>query len=85
VKSWPDWWRWELELSSHVEKRMEDRNFSEVALRQMLEGAAGYREDVVEGRWVIQAKHRMVSWEIIVEPDEEEKLMVVITAYPVHR
>jgi hypothetical protein len=64
---------------------MEDRNFSEVELRQMLEGAGGYREDVVEGRWVIEAKHRMDSWEVIVEPDEEEKLLVVITAYPVNR
>ena len=41
VKSWPDWWAWELELSSHVEKRMGDRDFSEVELRDMLERATG--------------------------------------------
>jgi hypothetical protein len=64
---------------------MEDRNFTEVELRDMLEGATGYREDVVEGRWVIETKHRMMSWEVVVEPDEEEKLLVVITAYPVDR
>jgi hypothetical protein len=24
---WPAWWEWELELSPHVGKRMEDRGF----------------------------------------------------------
>lgn len=56
--SWPEWWAWELELSSHVEKRMEDRDFSEVALRSMLEHARGYRKDIVDGRYVIETRHR---------------------------
>jgi len=34
----PDWWEWELELT-HLEKRMEDREFAEVDLRAMLEQA----------------------------------------------
>jgi hypothetical protein len=32
---------------------MGDRRFTEIDLRRMLERASGYREDVVEGRWVI--------------------------------
>jgi len=66
---WPEWWGWELEISSHVETRMEDRDFTDVDLRLMLELAQGYREDVIEGRWVIDTKHRGRSWEVIVEPD----------------
>ena len=31
----PDWWDWEVELTAHIEKRMEDRDFTEVDLRAM--------------------------------------------------
>ena len=50
MKQWPPWWVWELELSPHLLKRMEDRRFTEVDLRRMLEQATGYRPDVATGR-----------------------------------
>ena len=53
--------------------------------RQMLEDASSLRPDVEEGRWVITARHRHRAWEIVVEPDEAEHVLVVITAYPVVR
>jgi hypothetical protein len=62
---------------------MEDRGFSQVELRRMLEHAAGLRQDIVEGRFAIEAWHAGRPWEIIVEPDELRRLLVVITAYPV--
>jgi len=37
---WPAWWVWELELTPHVLKRMVDREFTELDLRQMLEDAS---------------------------------------------
>ena len=37
----PEWWEWDLELSSHLLKRMVDRDFNEPDLRAMLETAAG--------------------------------------------
>jgi hypothetical protein len=80
---WPDWWDWELELTPHLEKRMEDRDFGEVDLRSMLEHAHAYRLDVAEGRFVIETRHNRVSWEVIVEPDEMDHLLVVVTAYPI--
>ena len=61
---------------------MGDRSFSEVDLRRMLERAKNYRRDIVEGRWVIEASHRRRSWDVIVEPDDDAQLLVVITAYP---
>jgi hypothetical protein len=82
---WPVWLEWELELSPHLEKRMVDRDFTEVDLRMMLEDADGYRMDVVEGRWVIETRHRRSQWNVIVEPDPSESLLVVVTAYPVDR
>jgi hypothetical protein len=62
---------------------MEDRRFNEVDLRVMFERARSHRRDVVEGRWVIETRHRRHPWEVIVEPDMENKLLVVVTAYPV--
>ena len=83
ARKWPRWWGWELELTPHLLKRMEDREFNEIDLRAMLEDALAYRPDAVEGRWIIEARHHdRRRWEIIVEPDEIEHLLVVITAYP---
>jgi hypothetical protein len=83
--SWPPWWEWELELTSHLERRMEDRDFNELDLRTMLHEATGWREDVVEGRFVIETQHAHASWEVIVEPDEEAHTLVIVTAYSVRR
>jgi hypothetical protein len=81
--SWPDWWQWELEFTPHLEKRMEDRDFNEVELRAMLGRAQAYRDDVVEGRFVVQTEHKRAPWEVVVEPDEIDHLLVVVTAYRV--
>src|SRR5256712_12388509 len=54
---------------------MGDRRFTEIDLRRMLQQATGYREDVVEGRWVIETRHRGKAWEVIVEPDRERRLV----------
>jgi len=69
-------------LSPHLLKRMVDRRFNEIDLRSMLGRATGYRRDIVKGRWVILTRHRRQAWEVIVEPDSTEELLVVITAYP---
>jgi hypothetical protein len=51
----------------------------------MLDHASGHHPDVIEGRFVIEARHVGHSWEAIVEPDEIRHLLVVITAYPVEQ
>lgn len=60
---------------------MEDRSFTELDLRAMLEAATGYHKDVAPDRWVIEAKWGRQPWEVIVEPDKSLKILVVITAY----
>ena len=62
---------------------MDDRRFTEIDLRRMLQRASGHHEDVVDGRCVIETRHRGKAWEVIVEPDQERQLLVVVTAYPV--
>lgn len=82
-RKWPPWWEWELELSPHVLKRMVDRRFTEIDLRRMLSAAKSYQRDVVKGRWLIDTAHRRHHWQVIVEPDTIDHLLVVVTAYPV--
>jgi hypothetical protein len=72
-------------LSAHLLKRMDDRGFNEIELRRMLEYAGGHREDILEGRFIVDVRHRGLPWEVIVEPDEMRQLLVVITAYPVEQ
>ena len=79
----PDWWEWELEITSHAEKRMEQRDFTELDLRRMFDSAMGIREDHFEGRWVVETTYEEDPWEVIVEPDSDETLLVVITAYAI--
>lgn len=64
---------------------MEDRGLTEVDLRSMRETAQWFREDVLEGRYVIVARHAGRSWEVIVEPDWIERLLVIVAAYAVER
>jgi hypothetical protein len=81
---WPEWWEWELDCSNpHLIKRMNDRSFSETELRMMLERAIDYHENHEPGRFAIETTHAGREWEVIVEPDPAEELLIVVTAYPV--
>lgn len=83
AQTWPPWWDWELELSPHVLLRMVDRQFSETDLRGMLADASRCHGDADPGRWVVETTFHHRPWEVIIEPDFELRLTVVVTAYPV--
>ena len=76
-----DWLDWELEVSPHAYKRMVDRNFSETDLRTMLESPGNIRKALYEGRFVIETTYEGNEWEIVVEPDELDQILVVVTAF----
>ncbi len=80
---WPEWRNWTLELTPHIEKRMVQRDLSEIDLRKMLYNARGFKKDKEQERWIIYSKIDSVNWEIIVEPDYDEKLLVAVTAYSI--
>ena len=82
---WPPWWDWELDLKSHVLERMEDRHFTEVDLRRMMEYATGFRQARRKSRWIIETKHQNFNWEVVVQPDTYTELLGVIPAYEVKR
>ena len=62
---------------------MEQRDVTEVEVRGMLERATGLQPSVVEGRFMIHARHSQRPWIVIVEPDADANLLVVVTAYEV--
>jgi hypothetical protein len=62
---------------------MEERDFNEVDVRQMLAVATSFVPNVVEGRFVVETLFRGSRWRVIVEPDTDESLLVMVTAYPV--
>ena len=79
---WPEWWKWEIEITPHIEKRMVQRGFNEIDLRTMLHNYTGYNKGREPGRYIILSKMGKLNWEIIVEPDYVQKLLVIVTAYP---
>lgn len=48
-----------------------------------MESATQMRQDEDSGRWVVETSHEGRSWEVVVEPDPVDRLLVVITAYAV--
>jgi hypothetical protein len=55
---WPEWWDWDLKVSSHMQKRFLKRDFTEVDLRRMMEHATNFRKDYKEGRWIVDTRFR---------------------------
>ena len=85
MPTFPEWWNWDLSFTGHAELRMEQRGVTEVELRTMLEGATGFEVSVVAGRFMIQTRRGQSSWIVIVEPDSEAGLLVVVTVYEVSK
>jgi hypothetical protein len=78
---WPEWWDWELAFTAHIESRMEERRFSEVELRTMLDDATGLAPGAKLGRWIVTTRHGQRPWTIVLEPDFDGRAIFVVTAY----
>ena len=81
--AFPAWWNWELSFTPHAELRMEQRGVTEVDVRAMLERATAFEPSVVEGRFMIRVARDSRPRIVIVEPDNDASLLVVVTAYEV--
>ncbi len=49
----------------------------------MMEYALDCYRSKREGRWVIETRLRRAPWKMIVEPDADQEILVVVTVYPV--
>jgi Domain of unknown function (DUF4258) len=70
-------------VHAYAELRMEQRGVTEVDVRAMLERATAFEPSVVEGRFMIRVARDSRPWIVIVEPDNDASLLVVVTAYEV--
>ncbi|HEV8603929.1 MAG TPA: hypothetical protein VGQ99_01105 [Tepidisphaeraceae bacterium] len=83
AQDWPDWWNWELDCSnSHLVKRMIDRSFNETDLREMLQKAYSFHEQIGTGRFIVDTVHASHKWRVVVEPNATALVLIVVTAYP---
>jgi len=48
----------------------------------MMEYPMDYYRSRREGRWVIETRFRQAPWKVIVEPDPDRKVLVIVTVYP---
>ena len=85
MPTFPDWWNWDLSFTGHAELRMAQRGVTEVEVRAMLERATGFEASVVEARFLVHTQRGQGNWVVIVEPDGQAKLLVVVTVYEVSR
>ncbi|MCC6164939.1 MAG: DUF4258 domain-containing protein [Acidobacteria bacterium] len=83
MATFPHWWTWDLSFSSHAEARMERRGVTEMEVRAMLERAVGVRPAAIVGRFTIDVRNQNARWVVVVEPDAEARLLVVVTVYEV--
>jgi hypothetical protein len=52
-----------------------------VSTRAILERATAIERSVVAGRFLIHARRRQRPWVVVVEPQPELQLLVVVTVY----
>ena len=83
MPTFPEWWNWDLSFTGHAELRMEQRGVTEVDVRAMLEKTTAIDPNVVEGRFMVHVRHLQKPWIVIVEPDADARLLVVVTVYEV--
>jgi len=47
----------------------------------MLDHATGYCDDDIPGRFIIETARGIDRWEVIVEPQAPQRVLLVVTAY----
>ncbi len=79
----PEWWNWDVRFVSHFQRRMEERVISEIDLRTMLTDATAITSSRRSGRWLISTHLGDAPWVVVVEPDPDDEITYVVTAYPI--
>ena len=79
----PPWWDWELFLTKPVQRRMVQRGLSETDLRTMMEDAVAVIPDRRSWRRLVQTVRGSEQWEIVLDPNPDLRVLVVVTAYKI--
>jgi len=76
-----EWLDWDVEIGYHANRRSLVRGFSETDLRVLITDAAGFEPSHMAGRFVLHSRLGTEAWRIVVEPDHEDRKLVVVTAW----
>lgn len=79
----PYWWSWPQELTDHVKLQMVDRATRGETLHLLLDHAARVFPGRLPGRWCVESELHGRRWHVIVDVEDDERMLVVVTAYPV--
>ena len=77
----PIWWSWDFVISEHAEERMDERGVSESRLRWMLQPVRRVTRSDEPGRFVVEVSVLRARWEVVLEPDFERQVVVIVTVY----
>jgi hypothetical protein len=64
---------------------MEERAISDVELRAMLDASTSIEQASRAGRWVVRTRHGNRPWVVVLEPDADERLLFLVTMFPIRR
>lgn len=85
MPDWPEWWEWPLDVCNpHLRDNMIVRRFNETDLRDMIQHGLELQPDFEPGRWILKTGFEGALWEVILEPDEGRRRLIVVTAYEVY-
>lgn len=78
-----EWLDWEVDIGYHAGKRSVVRGFNETDIRILISDAIGFEPSHMEGRFVLHSRLGDEAWRVVVEPDPEERKLIVVTAWRV--
>jgi hypothetical protein len=81
VTSLPSWFAWPIEISPHATRRMPVRGFTEIDVRGMLDTPIEVIPDACPGRYLARCLWVGRRWDVILEPDDLTRIVIVVTAY----
>ena len=78
---WPDWSEWDIEITPHLRGEcwivLSPKRICAICWNRP--PTSELQPTMV--RFVIACRHYGENWEVVVEPDEQDLMLVVITAY----
>jgi hypothetical protein len=77
----PPWSEWEIRFETHARERMSERGLNETEARRLLEHARQYARGRRAGRWLVVGALRGARWVIVIRPEVERPVVVVLTVF----
>lgn len=81
----PYWWTWPQEWTDHVQLQLADRANRGETLHELFANPVRLFPGRLPGRWCVESALHGRRWHVIVDVDDDERVLVVVTAYPLDK